>query len=222
MQSKTRLLLSFVCVMLLVGVGMASIEGGPAQLILGVGSSGDFQFVNTGGNNVTVAIAGFDCGKGGSNCIEGYGYYGATVGTYDLWMTGGPPTLGAPVGSVYPVIMNGSSVGFSWSGGGYNLAGDVTFNTIASSGYTDLFNATMLITSSTLPGYTAGDYALMDFTVNLGSNPSLDAVYQGQVGSTEGYLSSGEAAPVPEPSSMLLFGSGMVGIAGLLRRKLNF
>lgn len=67
-----------------------------------------------------------------------------------------------------------------------------------------------------------GDYALVDFIVNLGGNPTLDAVYQGQVGSTQGYLSSGEVAPVPEPSRLLLFGSGMVGIAGLLRRKLNF
>ena len=27
--------------------------------------------------------------------------------------------------------------------------------------------------------------------------------------------------PVPEPSSILLFGSGILGIAGILRRKLN-
>lgn len=46
------------------------------------------------------------------------------------------------------------------------------------------------------------------------------SAYQNIVGSipSEAFTVSGE---VPEPSSILLFGSGMLGLAGVLRRKLN-
>jgi hypothetical protein len=207
--------------MCLVGVGMAGIQGGPAQIVLGTSSIGEVQFTNNG-SNTSFSFTG-DCGQGGNNCLSGYAYYESTVATYDLWMTGGPPTLGSPTGGTYP-IMNGAVGQFSFAGGGFNVDGNVTFNTLGNTaGANPTFEAMMYITSSNLPGYTAGEYAAMDFTLNLGNNPSVDQVYNGGNGAnTVGYLSSGQVAPVPEPGSLVLFGSGVLGFAGLMRRKLNF
>src|ERR1700690_4127640 len=184
MQSKMmRLLLSAVCVLCLVGVGVAGIQGGPAQIVLGTSSTGDVQFSNNG-SNTSFAFTG-DCGEGGNNCLSGYAYYQSTVGTYDLWMTGGPPTLGAQVGGTYPINMNGATGNFAFAGGGYNVDGTVTFDTLGNTaGANPTFAAMLYITSSNLPGYTTGEYAEMDFTLNLGNNPSVDQVFTGGQGAS--------------------------------------
>ncbi len=59
-------------------------------------------------------------------------------------------------------------------------------------------------------------------TGGTGANCPSDA-FENTVGSipSEAFTLSGPATTTPEPSSILLFGSGILGLAGLLRRRLN-
>jgi len=207
-----------ISILLLASVTFAA----PQQMILGVGTTGDVLFTNTGGNNVNFVFTG-DCGEGGNNCLSGNAYYQTNVGNYSMWMTGGPPTLGAPTGNVYPVNMNGSTINFAATAGSFFLDGTITLDQVAGGTHTPTFNGLLSISSTNLPGYAQGQKSEIDFTINLGSNGTLEQVYAGSVTTTSGYLSSGEVPPsVPEPGSILLFGSGVLGFAGLVRRKLHF
>jgi hypothetical protein len=65
-----------------------------------------------------------------------------------------------------------------------------------------------------------------DFTVYTGSNrhkpnPSLDAVWAGTSKSLAGQISAGEVIPdpVPEPGTIAMMGSGLIAMAGFLRRR---
>ena len=220
MQARlTQLMLVAASVLLLVGVSVAGIEA-PQQLILGVSTTGDILFTNTGGNNVNFVFTG-DCGKGGANCLSGYSYFGSDVGNYSMWLVGGPPTLGAPNNGVYPVSMNGSTINFEATAGAYFLDGTVALTLVSGGTNTPTFNGIMMISGTNLPGYSLGQTEI-DFVINLGENGSLEQVYSGSRSTTSGYLSSGEVPPsVPEPGSILLLGSGVLGIAGLVRRKLH-
>ena len=52
---------------------------------------------------------------------------------------------------------------------------------------------------------------------------AISAIFGGQVGSGAGPWNSGQLSvtPVPEPGTLALFGTGLLGIAGLVRRKLG-
>jgi hypothetical protein len=62
---------------------------------------------------------------------------------------------------------------------------------------------------------------LDDFTVNLGHNQTVSQIFQVPGAQTSGNVSSGELAPAPEPGALGLVGSGVLALAGLLRRYLN-
>ena len=58
-------------------------------------------------------------------------------------------------------------------------------------------------------------------------NSGPSTAYENTIGSipSEAFTLTGEGPPpccTPEPSSILLFGSGILGLAGVLRRKMNF
>ena len=91
------------------------------------------------------------------------------------------------------------------------------------------FNGAILVTKST--GILASDFSvgpggLLDFAANLAKiNPAkgVDYVYTHRSTAVQGPLSSGEliGVPTPEPGTLALFGSGILGLAGVLRRKIN-
>jgi hypothetical protein len=88
--------------------------------------------------------------------------------------------------------------------------------------------------------YTSGDdgyYNYIDFTYDYTNAPTLvfdnnpDDLYYGEYdpNGVNGYYSdelddpmiSGSFTPIPEPSSLWLLGSGVVGLAGMVRRKIG-
>lgn len=212
---KLRLLaVCTLACLLLAGLSTA----GATELVLGTSTTGDIAFTNVAG---TVDMSFTGCG---GTCLQGFGYFGAVVGSYDITMTG-EPTLGSPATGIYPINMNGATIDFGWLSQDHSLFldGTVTLDNVTDGTQTPRFIGGLLVTSTDLPGYSDGVYSGLDFIINLGSNPSIDYVYNHPGSSTEGYLSSGEVPPgaAPEPGSILLFGSGILGLAGVLRRKLT-
>jgi hypothetical protein len=77
-------------------------------------------------------------------------------------------------------------------------------------------SANMFLTDSFFPNGTG----TIDYTANLGHNKTAASLTNCQ--QTSGYISSGEVtSSVPEPSSLALLGTGVLGLAGLIRRKMN-
>jgi hypothetical protein len=85
------------------------------------------------------------------------------------------------------------------------------------------FVGTLTITASSGPHaptlWPVGQTVHLDFTISLGSNAVLDTLWSGASSSTMGHMSSGQVLPSPEPTSMLLFGSGLLALGAALRRR---
>jgi hypothetical protein len=188
------------------------------QVILGNSTTGDVQAVNTGPDSASVSNTGM-CGSS-SDCLSGLGYYGINVGTYTTWITGGTMSLGSSGGGVYAINMNGATIHFAFDFGANFLNGNMTLNNVTDGTNVPRFIGGLYITGSSLAGYPAGNYVPLDFNVYLGNNPTIDQVYAGSAPSTQGILSSGQIIPIPEPVSLATLGSGLIGMAGLLGRRL--
>jgi hypothetical protein len=206
-----------VTTLLFVACFLVGICAAQTDLILGQ-SSGNVVFSNPAGT-VDISFAGDVCG---SNCLSGYGYYGVTVGNYEFALTG-TPILGTPNEGVFPVNMNGAALTFDWSSGSSYLDGNITLDSVTDGTQTPRVLGSMYVTAANLGGYVAGSNVPLDFNVYLGSNPSLDYVAQNQGSSTEGYISAGEVnqGSTPEPGTFVLFGSGIMGLGLVIKRKLR-
>ncbi len=90
----------------------------------------------------------------------------------------------------------------------YNSAGDVTVKFCSDP-------SDFAFCAEGIPGgayYSQPETGLLQFMIGIPSFPQ---------GFWDNYYAQSEVEPIPEPASLILFGSGLVGLAGILRRKLR-
>ncbi len=195
------------------------------QVTLSSSSAGGVSFSNTGGT-LGFSFTGTVGQCGHASCVSGNILLEPQVmiGQYWMWMTGSPTLSGGP--SDYTINMNGGAVYIALTLVGYadTLTANLNLTDLrAGMSGTPLFDGTFWNTSSA-GTYLAGDFpsgvsGAIDFTVRLNGGSRVGTLGNGQ--QVVGAVSSGEMVPLPEPSSLALVGTGVLGLAGLIRRKMR-
>jgi len=211
-------------------VAVVMVAGVASAKLLGIGSLGypDIVFNNTGKISYTASTHSFvldaDDWKiayadGTVDYLTGTGYMtdfkiyltvdnnGNLVGTGTMVekVVEGSVTVSGNTYSAGTILLSGTVVAFGW-GEGDNL-GDFDF----------------LISKDSLSG------ALVDDGIWPTTVPTGIVAYAEDIGGWAGswnsdftlYKVKGDKAPVPEPATLLLLGSGLIGIAGIGRKRLK-
>jgi hypothetical protein len=204
---------------------------------LTLGGDGTIFFCSTGGVNSPIVIStSSSCSpQGGTAGSSTTGSFesptGNTVIALQPWSLAFPTGLeiGALSGGVFQFVNQPTTTAFSWGGasGTGTVTGNVTWSLVSDGTPVPRFFGNLVVTGNTAPAgsalandYQPGHSVAIDFTVNLGSNPTLETIYaRGDGASTSGTFSSGEVPAAPEPTSIFFLGTGILAAGTVLRAR---
>lgn len=178
------------------GVGSQLTASSPIVIATGSGGGGPFlvgpAFVTTGGALAGPNSGPFTFGSGG------------TISVFDGAVCGGVCFTGS-----FASVQLAHNVS-----GGLSFSADIVFGNVSA---VLLASLGLPVVPTTYEGFMTGTLASPGATTLLGGGGSCNAA-----GACENTGSMDlNLHPVPEPGTLAMFGSGLIGIAGLLRRKLN-
>jgi hypothetical protein len=226
MQRKTgEVVLFFIVSLLGLFAGTALAD----QITLGTSGVTTASFAGQGHDSLTFSST---C-NGNPDCVTGFAYDGFLGGQYDFWIfTGnsknqnhGVPDLATPSNGIFPVVSNGATFNLEVWFGSDVMTGIVTLDNLTDGTYAPRVIGELVIQTAsgqTFQGWTAGTKVPLDFVINLYGEPTVDQVWNGLSPSTYGPISSGEIINTSEPGTLILVGSGLIAIGGLLRRHVRF
>lgn len=137
----------------------------------------------------------------------------------------------SPTTGVYDVAdSNPNGIAFCYGGNGpvcdgTLLTGNLDLLTVQQTPNTNTgtFNTFSVANLTNVGGSLAsalGAQGVVTVKINFASNTDLSLLF-GSTDSISGTMNDGSITPTPEPSSMLLMGSGLVALGGMLRRKIK-
>jgi len=211
-RKMRKTLLGFVALALCVAFSGVSAHAQTAvDLFIGPGA---VTFTTTAeGSAATASFSG-----------TGFALSGSPFGTYNYSLTGSPVTLtqttpGNFTASSTPLTLTLTGTGFTTG----SLVATVDLTSFKQSGGVGIFNnsfianVTVTSASGSLAGYSGVDGKLI-LTLILQNGTSIDDLGMGNSSGIFG--GTGFMLPTPEPSSLLLFGTGLLALGGGLRRRL--
>ena len=228
---KSRVLATLLVLALAVTVG--AVGASADQITLGGSGVGAVTFSTlVAGSTISMVMNPSPMGSNNSGSFESPD--GNTIQALEPWSFTGAPnnaiTLSSTTGTSFAVNMNGAVWNFVYgvvSASTDYVTGTVSWYNVSDSTHAPKLVGTLLVTGCqsvdfvpTCEFIVGQDYAI-DITLNIAPGVLQD-IWNGTPASSPstGGTSSGEVV-VPEPATLSLFGSGLVSLVGILRRRMK-